>query len=94
MADITNAGSIPVAKRDTIKAVCVQIGPQLVPAVYPVDGNGDPLTSLTNAQAATVFEHITRKFWRDQITAYEAQQAAEAARQQAITDNSADPFDG
>jgi hypothetical protein len=96
MANLTDPMAIPAAKRDTIKAVLVQHGPRLAESVYPTedDGNGNqvPKTVLTNEEAATVFEHVTRRFWRDHIAAYEASQAAEAARQTALDDNVDDPW--
>lgn len=96
MPNITDPKSIPASKRDTIKAVCERHGPNLLGDRYPVttdaDGNTVPKTGLTNAEAANVFEQITREFWRQQIEAEEVQQAAEAAAATARDQNKEDPF--
>lgn len=93
MANITDPAAIPAAKQDEIKEVLVLIGPQLVPDVYPLDVDDNPVTSLDNAQAILVFEHVTRKFWNDQIRANEADKAAQAAREAALTANASDPWE-
>lgn len=89
---VTDPSAIPANKRDTIKAICVTHGPRLLPDRYPTDAEGQPKTTLTNAEAAQVFEHITRKFWRDLIVQHEADAAAESARRAAIEGNATDPF--
>ena len=101
MANITDAGAIPVAKQDEIKEVLVLIGPQLVPDVYPTEdvvGPGGettqtPKTTLSNPEAVLVFEHVTRKFWQDQIRANEAEKAAKTAREAALSANETDPWE-
>lgn len=97
MADITNPTAIPVAKQDTVKAVLAKYGPSLASSVYPTEDDGDgnqvPKTSLTNGEAATVFEHMTRAYWRDQINAYEANEAASTARQASLDSNTTDPWE-
>lgn len=94
--NLTNPGAIPSGKNDSIKAVCLRHGPQLLgdrfPTVTDDDGNTTPATSLTKKQLGEVFEQITREFWRQQIEAEEVQQAAEAAAAEARIANATDPF--
>ena len=93
MANITDAGAIPVAKQDEIKEVLVLIGPQLVPDVYPKEVDDTPKTTLSNPEAVLVFEHVTRKFWQDQIRSNEAEKAAKTARDAALSANETDPWE-
>lgn len=89
MANITQPANIPAAAKPDIKDVCATVGPQVLGAKWPA--GVDP-ANLTAAQVAQVFELVTREFWRQQVQAYKAHLAAEAARQQAITATEADPF--
>lgn len=89
MANITDPTSIPTALRPDLKALLVTVGPQVLGDNYPA--TADP-ENLTNAELATVFELVTREFWRQQIQAHKANEAAEAARLAAVESSAADPF--
>jgi hypothetical protein len=91
MSNLTNPLAIPESKRETISAIIEEIGPRLI-ANYPIDADGNPATGLNKDQTFQAFEQITRKFWSDQITSYEAKTAAEAARVASIASNASDPF--
>ena len=90
MADITVPANIPAAVRTDLQPVLQVIGPQVLGDRWP---EGVDPANLDNAQLGQVFELVTREFWRQQIQAYKANLAAEAARQTAIAANEADPFE-
>ena len=92
MAAITNPANIPTGKRAAVSAVCVAIGPKIVPGMFPKEVDGSFKTTLTTAETGNVFEAVTREFWRQQIEALEAKAAAEAARLASVAANAADPF--
>jgi len=97
MADITNPSAIPAGQKDDLKRLMVQYGPSL--NNYPVDGNGDPKDTLTDGEAAQVFEHLTRRYWRMLLKDQAVDDAREDVRQQqldaklaALAAHEADPW--
>ncbi len=88
---LTNPTAVPAGKKATVKAICETHGPNLLGDAYP-QVDGVPKDTLTQAEVAEVFEHITRKFWRDLIAAHEADAAATTARDTALAANAGDPF--
>lgn len=89
MANITTPAGIPAAAKPDIKDVCATIGPAVLGDRWPA--GLDP-KNLTNTQVGQIFELVTRSFWHQQVVAFKANAAAEAARQTAITASAADPF--
>ena len=97
MANITNASSIPAAQQDDIKKLLVQHGPSL--DIYPVDVDGNPKETLTNAEAVEVFEHLTRRYWRMMLrdlavteARSDVRQAEMDAQNAALAAHEADPW--
>lgn len=89
MAKLTNPGAIPNKLNADLKALLKNIGPQVLGDKFPADVDPE---NMTNPQLGLVFEEVTKEFWRQQIQAHKANEAAEQARQQAIAENEADPF--
>lgn len=89
MPKLTNPGAIPSGLHEDLKAVLCTIGPQVLGEKFPQDVDPE---NLNNAQLAQVFELVTREFWRQQIQARKANEAAEKARVAVLQTSEEDPF--
>lgn len=89
---ITNPENIPLPLRAAVEQLIVNRGPQLIPDKFPKRTDGNYAEVLSNQELAQMFELITRRFWRNQLRSYQAQVAAEAARQQVEGGVAEDPF--
>lgn len=89
MASITVPANIPADLRPRIRAVCAAIGPNMLQGRWP---EGMDPANLTAAQVGQLFELLTREMWREQVQRFEAERAAQAAREQATAAATVDPF--
>lgn len=82
MPDLTV--TIPTPATQRAKAAIAKFGPQLVGDKFPKDGEGNPKTNLSDAEAVAVGEAMLRRFLRDMVKQHEAEEAVENARQNAL----------
>ena len=93
MANITTPSNIPAAFIDDVIAVCLRLGPQRLGEKFPKDPDTEaPKSTLTNQEAAYVFEHLTRHFWKQQILQERTRNIESQARQTASDEVGEDPF--
>lgn len=89
---LINAAAIPTERRAALKKVCETKGPIILGDRYPKDADGRPKATLTQTEAQQVMEAVTREFWRQLLQQVAVEEAAEAARLQAVAATAADPF--